>query len=144
MGVHEMFPHLCVRDTAAAIEFYRQAFGATETFRLNEPSGRIGHAELGFGVATLMLCDEFPEHAIVAPDPATGSSATIHLHVDDADAVLAQAVALGATLVRAATDAFYGERSGVILDPFGHRWNIGHSIEAVSPDEMQRRYDQTA
>ncbi|GMU79040.1 MAG: putative glyoxalase/bleomycin resistance protein [Acidimicrobiia bacterium] len=143
MAIHELFAYLCVRDTGAAIEFYRQAFGATELFRLDEPGGRVGHAEVDFGGATLMVCDEFPEHGIVAPDPTAGSSATIHLHVDDADIVLEQAVAAGATLVRPATDAFYGERSGVIVDPFGHRWNIGHSIEDVTPEEMQRRYDQT-
>lgn len=141
MAIHELYPYLCVRDTGAAIEFYRRAFGATELFRLDEPGGRVGHAEVDFGGTTLMVCDEFPEHGVVAPDPAAGSSATIHLHVDDADTVLAQAVAAGATLVRPATDAFYGERSGVIIDPFGHRWNIGHSIEEVTPEEMQRRYD---
>jgi uncharacterized glyoxalase superfamily protein PhnB len=144
MVIHEVFPYLCVRDTAAAIEFYRRVFGASELFRLNEPGGRIGHAELDFGGTTVMLCDEFPEHDIVAPDAARGHSHTIHLHVDDADAVLAGAVDAGATLVRPATDAFYGERSGVIVDPFGHRWNIGHSIEDVTPTEMQRRYDREA
>lgn len=142
MAIHEVFAYLCVRDTAAAIEFYRNVFGATELFRLDDPSGRIGHAELDFGGATVMLCDEFPEYDIVAPDPQRGHSHTIHLHVDDADTMLDLAVDAGATLVRPATDAFYGERSGVIVDPFGHRWNIGHSIEEVTPDEMQRRYDR--
>lgn len=143
MVIHEVFAYLCVRDSDAAIDFYRNVFGATELFRLNEPGGRIGHAELDFGGTTVMLCDEFPDHGVVAPNPATGHSATIHLHVDDADAVLDRAVAAGAALVRPATDAFYGERSGVIIDPFGHRWNIGHSIDDVNPDEMQRRYDHT-
>lgn len=143
MSVHELFPYLCVHDTAQAIEFYREVFDATEKFRLNEPGGRIGHAELDFGVTTLMLCDEYPEYGIRRPDPEAGTSVTLHLHVDDADAVIARAVAAGATLLRPATDAFYGERSGVVRDPFGHRWNIGHSIEEVTPEEMQRRYDDT-
>ena len=140
MAVHELFPYLCVRDTAQAIEFYREVFGATELFRLNEPGGRIGHAELDFGGTTLMLCDEYPEYGIRQPDPAAGTSVTLHLHVDNADALIERALAAGASLLRPATDAFYGERSGVIRDPFGHRWNIGHSIEDVTPEEMQRRY----
>ena len=143
MSVHELFPYLCVHDSAQAIEFYREVFGATEKFRLNEPGGRIGHAELDFGGTTLMLCDEYPEYGIRRPDPTAGTSVTLHLHVDDADAVIARALAAGATLLRPATDAFYGERSGVVRDPFGHRWNIGHSIEEVTPEEMQRRYDDT-
>jgi PhnB protein len=140
MPAQSLFPYLCVADTARAIAFYREAFGATELFRLQEPSGRIGHAELDLGGTTLMLCDEFPELDIRRPAQGQGYSATMHLHVEDADAVIARAVAAGATVLMPARDAFYGERSGVILDPFGHRWNIGHGIEEVSPEEMQRRY----
>lgn len=144
MTVHELFPYLCVRDSALAIEFYRDVFGVTEKFRLDEPGGRIGHAELDFGGATLMLCDEFPEYDIREPNPGAGTSVTLHVHVDDADATIARALAAGATLLMPAKDQFYGERSGVFRDPFGHRWNVGHSIEEVTPEEMQRRYDNTA
>lgn len=140
MSVHEVYPYLCVTDTAAAIDFYARAFSAREKFRLVEPSGRIGHAEIELGGVTLMLCDEFPEYGIRAPQPGTGTPLSIHLHVDDADALIARAVEAGATLERPAADAFYGERSGSVIDPFGHRWLIGHSIEEVSPEEMQRRY----
>jgi len=136
-----MFPYLCVKDAAKAIEFYRQAFGAQEKFRLTEPNGRIGHAELDFSGITLMLSDEYPEYGIKGPD-AIGSSVTIHLHVDNADAAIANAVKAGAKVECEVKDQFYGERSGSIRDPFGHRWNIGHSIEEVSPDEMQRRYNE--
>ena len=142
MTVQELFPYLCVSNTARAIDFYREVFGATELFRLDEPGGRIGHAELDFGGTTLMLCDEYPEHGIVRPDPGAGTSVTLHLHVDNADKIIERGLAAGSTLLRPATDAFYGERSGVIRDPFGHRWNIGHSIEEVTPEEMQRRYDK--
>ena len=142
MAVHELFAYLCVRNTAEAIEFYRRAFGATEKFRLTEPSGRIGHAELDFGGTTLMLCDEFPEYGISAPRAGAGTSVTIHIHVDNADGVIQQAVAAGASLEVPPSDAFYGERSGSVRDPFGHRWNIGHHIEDVSTDEMQRRYSE--
>ena len=141
MQAHEMFPYLHVSDAVAAIDFYTRAFGAKEKFRLAEPGGRIGHAELDFGCATLMLADEFPEFDIRSPASRGGTTVTLHLHVDDADAWIARAVAAGAELEREATDQFYGERSGSVRDPFGHRWNIGHSIEDVEPEEMQRRYD---
>jgi len=140
MAIHELFAYLHVRDAAAAIRFYVEAFGVTEKFRLTEPSGRVGHAELQFGEYTLMLSDEYPEMGITGPKAGQPTSASLHLHVDDADALIARAVAAGAKLEMAPRDQFYGERSGVVRDPFGHRWNIGHSIEDVAPDEMQRRY----
>jgi uncharacterized glyoxalase superfamily protein PhnB len=140
MAVHELFAYLCVRNAAEAIDFYRRAFGAREKFRLTEPSGRIGHAEVEFGGTTLMLSDEFPEYGIRAPQAGIGTSVTIHIHVDNADVIIQQAVDAGATLEIPPSDAFYGERSGCVRDPFGHRWNIGHHIEDVSTDEMQRRY----
>ena len=142
MAVKELFAYLCVRNAAEAIEFYTRAFGAHEKLRLTEPSGRIGYAELDFGGATLMLADEFPEYGIRAPEPAMGTPVTIHIHVDNADDVIDRAVKAGATLEIAAKDEFYGERSGCIRDPFGHRWNIGHHIEDVSSTEMQRRYTE--
>jgi uncharacterized glyoxalase superfamily protein PhnB len=142
MAIHELFAYLRLKDAAKAIEFYQQAFGASEKFRLCEPgSGRIGHAELDFDGATLMLSDEFPEYDIKGPQSLGGTTLTIHLHVDDADEVLRRAVAAGGTLVRPATDQFYGERSGTVRDPFGHEWNVGHEIEKLTPEEMQRRYD---
>jgi len=142
MQVHELFAYLCVRNAGEAIEFYTKAFGAQEKFRLTEPSGRIGHAELSFGDATLMLADEFPEYGIKSPQPATGTPVTIHLHVDNADEFIGRALEAGATLEMEPQDQFYGERSGSIRDPFGHRWNIGHHIEDVPTEEMQRRYTE--
>ena len=142
MKIHELFAYLCVEDAARAIEFYTNAFGAHEKFRLTEPSGRIGHAELDFGGTTMMLSDEFPEYGIRGPLAVGGTPVTIHIHVDDADEVIRRAVKAGAVIEREPEDAFYGERSGSIHDPFGHRWNIGHSIEEVSEDEMQRRYTE--
>jgi PhnB protein len=142
MGVHQLFAYLSVAGAAGAIAFYEKAFGAKEKMRLTEPSGRIGHAELDFGGTTLMLADEFPECGFTGPKPGVGTSVSIHLHVDNADDVIKQAIAAGATLERAPKDEFYGERSGVVRDPFGHRWLIGHHIEDVSPQEMQRRYTE--
>jgi uncharacterized glyoxalase superfamily protein PhnB len=140
MNIHEVFPYLRVKGAAKAVEHYKQAFGAIEKFRLVEPSGRVGHVELQFGPTIIMLSDEYPEMNILGPQSIGGTSFTIHLHVDNADAALEQAVAAGATLIRPASDAFYGERSGTVRDPFGHEWMLGHSIEEVTPEEMQRRY----
>jgi uncharacterized glyoxalase superfamily protein PhnB len=140
MIVHEIFPYLCVRGAAEAIDFYRKAFGAEEKLRLTEPSGRIGHAEISIGGHVVMLSDEFPEYGIRAPGPEEKVPMILHLHVDDADALMRRAVEAGATVVRPAKDEFYGERSGRLRDPFGHEWLVGHAIEKVSPEEMQRRY----
>ncbi|MBL8944737.1 MAG: VOC family protein [Myxococcales bacterium] len=141
MAIHELFVQMRVIDAPRAIAFYVEAFGAREKFRLVEPSGRVGHAELEFGDTTVMLSDEYPEMGLVGPQTRGGTVMSMHLHVDDADALIARAVAAGATSIRPAADHFYGERSGTVRDPFGHEWNIGHSIEEVSPEEMQRRYD---
>ena len=142
MKTHELFAYLHVENAAKAIEFYEKVFDAREKFRLTEPSGRIGHAELDFDGTTLMLSDEYPEYGIRGPLALGASPVTIHLHVDNADEVIRKAVSAGARVEIEPKDNFYGERSGCIRDPFGHRWNIGHSIEEVSTDEMQRRYTE--
>ena len=138
--IKAVFPYLRVKDAAAAIEFYVQAFGAQEIFRLAEPSGRIGHAELSIGNATLMLSDEYPEHGILGPQSLGGAGSSIHLHVVNADTAAARAIAAGATVVHELMDQFYGERSCTIRDPFGHEWSLGHEIEKVSHEEIQRRF----
>jgi len=138
--IKEVFPYLRVKSAAAAIEFYKRVFGAQEKFRLSEPSGRIGHAELSIGSITLMLSDEYPEYGILGPQSIGGTGTSIHLHVVNADAMAARAVEAGATMVREPADHFYGERSCTVCDPFGHEWILGHEIEQVSPEEMQRRF----
>ncbi len=125
----EVFPYLCVRGAAAAIDFYVKVFGALEILRLSEPGGRVGHAELKFGPATLMLADEFPEYGIRSPLTVGGTGTTIHLHVRDVDTLAVQAVAAGATMVMEPTDQGHGERQCRIRDPFGHEWLLGHEIE---------------
>jgi PhnB protein len=141
MAITECFPYLRVSDGRAAMAFYGEVFGARELFKLVDPAdGRIGHAELELGPGmVLMVSDAYPEMGIEAPTGNTGMS--LHLHVDDCDALIARAVAAGATLLRPAQDQFYGERSGSFRDPFGHAWMVGHSIETVTPEEMQRRWD---
>jgi PhnB protein len=140
--ISEAYPYLRVHDVAAAIRFYEKAFGANEMFRLREPGGRIGHAELRLGPTTLMLSDEYPEHGISGPRALGGTTFSIHLHVDDVDAAFERAVQAGAIVVRPLENQFYGERSGTIRDPFGHEWLLGGHIEDVTPEEMQRRYTE--
>lgn len=142
MAQREMFPYLCVHDANAAVDFYQHVFGMSEKFRLTEPSGRIGHVELDFDGATLMLSEEFPEYGLRGPKSIGATAVTIHLHVDNADEVVARALQAGATLHMPLADHFYGERSGSFFDPFGHRWNVGHHIEDVTTDEMQKRYER--
>lgn len=140
-GFHTVTPYLCVKDAARAIEFYKKAFGATEVMRLAEPSGRIGHAELRIGDSPVMLADEFPEMGFLSPESLGGSPVRINLFVEDVDALTSQAIAAGAKVQQSVADQFYGERSGTIMDPFGHIWLISTRIEDLSPEEMQRRYD---
>ena len=139
--IDEVFPYLRTRDANAAIEFYQRAFGAVEDFRLSEPGGRVGHAELKFGETTVMVSDAYPEYGIHGPSESVPTGSSIHLHVEDVDAMAKQAVAAGAKLVSEPQDQFYGERTARIVDPFGHEWLLGSHIEDVSREEMQRRYD---
>lgn len=140
--IGEVFPYLIVRDAPAAIEFYKQAFGATEMMRLSEPSGRIGHAQLRFGTTVIMLADEHPERGALSPLAYGGTGSMLHLHVADVDAMTECAAAAGATIIAAPKTQFYGERSSKLRDPYGHEWMLGQHVEDVSPAEMQRRYTE--
>ena len=134
-------PQLICRDAARAIEFYRQAFGAEELFRLTEPSGKVGHAEMRLADSRIMLADEYPDYGALSPESVGGSPVTLHLYVADVDRAIERATAAGATLVRPAKDEFYGDRAGTIADPFGHKWHLASKQEDVSAAEMQRRWD---
>ena len=138
-GYHNVAPYLMVRNAGAAIEFYKQAFGATEVMRLRMPDGKIGHAEIQIGDSRIMLSDEFPEYGNRAPESFGGSPVIISLFVEDVDAVARQAVAGGAKILRPVSDQFHGDRSGRLADPFGHIWIISTHIEDVSPEEIERR-----
>jgi PhnB protein len=133
-------PYLIVSNAAEAINFYQRAFGAEELYRLDDPRGRIGHAELRFGDTVVMLADEYPDFGALAPQRLGGSPVKLHLSVDDVDAALDKAVAAGATLMRPASDEFHGDRSGMVLDPFGHSWFVSAKIADVPVEEMQRRF----
>jgi PhnB protein len=132
-------PYLSVKDAARAIEFYKKAFGAREVMRMPQPDGKIGHAELRIGAAPIMLADEFPEMNFRSPQSLGGTPVNILVYVNDVDALVSQAVSAGAKLSRPVADQFYGDRVGVLEDPFGHSWSFATHIEDVSPEEMQKR-----
>jgi PhnB protein len=138
--IHDVYAYLRLHDTAAAIDFYTRAFGAKELFRLVEPGGRVGHAEIKIGAVTLMLSDEYPEMGIRGPRSVGATTVSIHIHAGDVDQLFERAVAAGATVVRPLQNQFYGERSGTVRDPFGHEWLLGGHIEDMTTEEMQRRY----
>lgn len=137
-GYHSLTPYLIVDGGARAIEFYKQAFGATELMRLPGPGGKIGHAELKIGDSMLMLADEYPEMNCRGPHHVGGTPVSLVLYVPDVDAVVARAVAAGAKLVRPVADQFYGDRTGTLEDPFGHSWNVHTHVRDVSQAEMEK------
>lgn len=138
-GYHSVTPYLIIKNAAAAIEFYKKAFGATELFRIDQPDGKIGHAEITIGDSPIMLSDEFPEMGHRGPQSLGGSPVSIMLYVDDVDTVVNRATTAGAKLDRPVEDKFYGDRAGSLTDPFGHIWHIGTHKEDVSPEEMEKR-----
>lgn len=133
MSAHQMSPHLFVDDASKAIEFYKDAFGAVELGRHPAPDGkRLMHASLRINNSLLMLCDDFPEMCggqSRTPKALGGSPVTIHLQVPDVDALWKQAVAAGAEIELPLADQFWGDRYGVVRDPFGHRWSLGSSLK---------------
>ena len=139
-GYPRVTPYLIVDGATAAIDFYTEVLGATERMRMpGDSPDTIGHAELELGTSILMLADEFPDMEALAPTTVGGSSVTLHVYVEDADAVFAAAVAAGARSLQEPEDQFYGDRSGQFEDPWGHRWNVASHVEDVAPDEMERR-----
>jgi len=135
-------PYLIVDDGRAALSFYERALNAVVTMTIDQPDGRLGHAELTIDGASFSIADEFPEYDFVGPRALGNSPVTLDLVVPDVDAVVDRAVAAGATLLRPVAEQFYGSRSGQILDPFGHRWTISTPGDQVSVEEMQRRNDK--
>jgi PhnB protein len=142
-GAGGLSPYIAVRDAAAAIEFYKKAFGAEELFRLVDPaSGKIGHAELRLGKGILMISDEYPDFGALSPDSVGGSPVKLHLDVMDAEAMFAAAVAAGAVVVRKLELQFHGCRQGLVADPFGYTWFISEEVDETSPAEMQKRWNE--
>ena len=138
-GYNTVSPYLAVDDAAAAIEYYKQAFGAEETLRMHGPDGKIAHAELKIGDSHVMLSDPFPQSTTSPPKELGGTTGTIFMYVEDVDAVVKQAVDAGATVTMEVDDMFWGDRFGSITDPFGHSWSIATHVEDVPPEEMEER-----
>jgi PhnB protein len=138
-GYRSITPYLVVKGATRAIEFYKQAFGATEIMRMPGPNNTIGHAELRIGDSVIMLADEPPNGQHRSPDAFGGSPVSLMVYIENVDGVFARALSLGARQTRAVEDQFYGDRSGNLVDPFGHVWTVATHVEDVSPEEMQRR-----
>ncbi len=135
--------YLCAKGAAEALAFYADVFGAEELFRMTDPSGdgRLGHAEFRIGESVLFIADEYPDFGALSPDSIGGTAVSLHVAVEDCDAVVAKAEAAGALVTRRPADQSFGERVGQIIDPWGHRWFVAQKIEDVSPEEMQARWE---
>jgi len=138
-GYPRVTPYLIVEGASEAIDFYRSVLGAEERFRLPAPEGRVGHAELQIGDSVIMLADQSPEMGARDPNAVGGTPVSLHVYVDDSDAVFARAIEAGARELRPVEDRFYGDRSGAFEDPFGHRWDVATHTEDVPPQEMSKR-----
>jgi PhnB protein len=138
-GYRTATPYLIVNGAASAIEFYKKAFKATEVMRFAQPDGKVGHAEILIGDSRIMLADEYHEMGHRSPQSFGGSPVSIHLYVEDVDALASQAVSAGAKVKQPVKDQFYGDRSGTFEDPFGHVWHISTRKEDLSLEEMQKR-----
>jgi len=143
-GYSTVTPYLIVTGAAAAIEFYKKAFGAVEMMRLTQPDGKIGHAEIQIGSSKVMLADEALDMGFWSPRSLGGSGTGIMLYVDDVDRAFERARGAGAKALQPVKNQFYGDRSGTLSDPFGHMWTISTHVEDMSPEEMQHRLEATA
>jgi PhnB protein len=141
-GYHTITPYISIKGAAAAIAFYKKAFGAEEIYRMDMPGDKVGHAEIQIGDSRLMLADEFPDMPdAVAKSPKTlnGTTTGFNIYIPDVDARFKRAVDAGAKVKRPVQNQFYGDRSGTVEDPFGHIWTLSTHVEEVSPEEMKKR-----
>jgi PhnB protein len=141
-GFHTITPHLTVRDAKGAIEFYQKAFGAQVLNVAPGPGGKVMHAALKIGDSILMLNDEFPEFGGQLGPSATGSSVALHVYLDDVDTAFQRAVSAGATVKMPLMDQFWGDRYGVVIDPYGHRWSLATHARDMSPEEMEQEQEK--
>src|SRR5208337_666869 len=143
-GYHSVTPYLFIKGAASAIEFYKNVFGATELMRMPGPNGQIMHAELRIGDSIVMLSDENPQMGALSPQSIGGTASGLNVYIANVDGVTQKAIDAGAKLVRPVKDQFYGDRSGTIIDPFGHMWSVATHVEDVPPEEMRKRMSQAA
>ena len=141
-GYHSVTPYLICKNAAAAIEFYKQAFGATELYRLDGPGGSVAHAEVKIGDSRVMVSDEWPDFGALGPEARGGTPVGFCLYVEDCDAAFDRAVAAGGRVEKPVQDQFYGDRSGTVIDPAGHKWTISTHIEDVKPEDLHRRMEE--
>jgi PhnB protein len=138
-GYHSVTPYLIVKGAARALEFYKKGLGAEERMRMAGPGDKIMHAEIQIGDSVVMLADEFPQMGALSPQTIGGTPVGICLYVKDVDSLFKQAIAAGGKEERPVMNQFYGDRSGTLIDPFGHKWTIATHVEDVTGEEMQRR-----
>ena len=143
-GYHTITPYISVKGAAKALDFYKRAFGAEVLVRMDMPDGRVGHAEMKIGDSMIMLADESPQSGAVAPSGDGRTPVTLCLYVPDVDKVFKAAIDAGGKVLRPVENQFYGDRSGMLTDPFGHVWNVATHVEDVSPEEMNRRMAKMA
>jgi uncharacterized glyoxalase superfamily protein PhnB len=142
-GYHSITPALVVRDATRAIEFYKNAFGATNRGGVMKgPDGKVMHAELTIGDSIIMLSDEFPQYGALSPQSTGGSSTSLHIYLDGVDAAFDRAVKAGAEVEMPVMDQFWGDRYGKLKDPFGHKWSIATHTKDLSMDEMKQGMDE--
>lgn len=135
-GMHTLTAHLVCAGASEAIEFYKKAFGARELMRLHSPDGKIMHSRLQIGDSQVMIVDEYPEWGSLGPKSFNGTPVSIHLQVENADAIATQAAAAGAKILVPVAEAFWGDLYGVLEDPFGHKWSVGTHVKDLTPDEI--------
>ena len=140
-GYRSVTPYLFVRGASDALAFYARAFNARERMRIPGPGGRLAHAEIEIGDSVIMLSDESPEMSALGPQSLGGTSFSVMIYVEDVDAMYQQAIAAGAKALHAVQTQFYGDRSGSVIDPFGHQWYLATHVEDVSPEEVFKRMD---
>jgi len=141
-GYHTATPYLIISGAAGAIEFYKKAFGAEELFRMDAGGGKIAHAEIRIGDSPIMLADEYPEMGYKSPKSYGGTPVSIMLYVPNVDALFKRAISEGAKEQRPVVDQFYGDRTGTLVDPFGHVWTLATHKEDLTPEEMTRRGEE--
>ena len=143
-GYHAVTPYLFIKGAADAIEYYKKVFGATERMRMPGPNGRIMHAEIEIGDSTVMISDENPQVNSRSPQTIGGTSCCLHVYVKDVDTTVQAAANAGAKITQPVENRFYGDRTGTLIDPFGHMWSIATHIEDVTPEEMKKRMAKIA
>ena len=141
-GFHTLTPHLTVRDADKALDFYKNALGAEVLNVARTPDGRVMHAMLRIGDSPLMLNDEFPEMGGLSPLSTGGSGVTIHIYTENVDQAFDRAVSAGAKVRMPLMDQFWGDRYGILTDPFGHSWSLATHIKDMSPEEMQQAQEE--